>query len=50
MRQSNFLHRVIFRPKAVFCCAKQMTDFYMKRNTGLRWVNVIKHPFTKRST
>ena len=23
----------------LFCCAKQVTGFYMKRNTGMKWVN-----------
>ena len=23
----------------LFCSAKEMIDFYMKRNTGLKWVN-----------
>ena len=25
-----------------FCSAKQLTGFYMKRNTGLKWVNRIR--------
>ena len=25
----------------LFCSAKQMTSFYMKRNAGLKWVNPI---------
>ena len=28
-----------FIQKLVICSAKQMTGFYMKRNTGLKWVN-----------
>ena len=24
----------------LFCSAKQMTGFYMERNTGLKWVNI----------
>ena len=27
----------------LFCFAKQMTGFYMKRNTGLEWVKVNVH-------
>ena len=26
----------------LFCRAKQMSGFYMKRNTGLKWADVIK--------
>ena len=28
----------------LFCSAKQMTGFYMKRNTGLKWVNLLLSP------
>ena len=33
----------------LFCRAKQMTGFYMKRNTGLKWVNSLSANPTKRS-
>ena len=26
----------------LFCFGKQMTGFYMKRNTGLKWVKSLK--------
>ena len=31
----------------LFCRAKQMTGFYMKRNTGLKWVNSLSANPTK---
>ena len=27
----------------LFCKAKQMTGFYMKRNTGMKWVKIMSH-------
>ena len=36
-----------FRPSVAFhietCSAKQMTGFYMKRNTGLEWIKAIPY-------
>ena len=37
---NQFLPSVVFHIEIsrLFCLAKQMTGFYMKRNTGLKWV------------
>ena len=32
----------------LFCRAKQITGFYMKRNTGLKWVNIQSSCFQKK--
>ena len=29
----------------IFCCAKQMTGFYMKRDTGLKWIKYFVEHF-----
>ena len=29
----------------LFCSAKQMTGFYMKHNTGLKWANRVNIAF-----
>ena len=36
-----FQHSVAFHMETshLFCSAKQMTGFYMKHNTGLKWAN-----------
>ena len=45
----HFLYNILFNPfqpsvafhietSHLICCANQMTGFYMKRNTGLKWV------------
>ena len=51
----RFFPTSIFRPSVVFhietshlfCSAKQMTGFYMKRNTGLKWVKRFQVIFGK---
>ena len=39
----NLFHRsVVFNMETsqLFCSAKQMAGFYIKRNTGLKWANL----------